>query len=111
MSATRKMQREEKKEAQKAAKKANRNVTKWLKGVLDKGTQFADEKHKEAVAMAKANRMNDFMELCGVNRYEDIDWENPHVKILCLGCDPVNVRFFTNPKLRQRVYDKMDPET
>ena len=41
-------QLEEQKEAKKAAKKANGRISQWLKGVLDKGTQFADEKHKEA---------------------------------------------------------------
>jgi len=111
MSAARKMQREEQKEAKKAAKKANSRISQWLKGVLDKGTQFADEKHKEAVALAKANRMQDFMEICQVNRPEDIDWDDPHIKILCLECDPVNMRCLANPKLRQRVYDMMDAET
>ena len=111
MSITGKMRREQEKEYKEEGKEANRRVTGWFKKVMESGRDYADEQHEKVVAMARANRLNDFMEICGVGEPSQIDYDNPHVKILWLECDPVNVRMLTNPKYRQKVYDKMDPET
>lgn len=101
----------EKKQAEEAQRTAHRSISEWVRGVLDRGTEFADQKHEEAVALARHNRMNDFMEMCGVGEPELIDYENPHVRINWLMCDPVNVRLVQNPKTRDRVYAQMDPAT
>jgi len=107
----RKEQREQKKQADRAGKQANRTITGWVNGVLDKGTAFVDQKHDEAVALARYNRQQDFMEMCGVGEPSEIDYDNPHVRINWLLCDPVNVRLAQNPKLRYRFYEQMDEAT
>lgn len=111
MSIMGKMKKEQEKEYKEEGKKANKRVTEWFRGVMKSGREFADEKHEEAVALARANRINDFMEICGVGEPSQIDYDNPHVRILWLECDPVNMRMLTNPKLRHIVYEKMDAET
>lgn len=109
---TRKKRRQSEQEmADEANRTTKKEVDGWFKRVLDRGSEWADEKHRQVVNQAVYDRRFDFMEICGVGEYEAIDWENPHVKILKLACDPVNMRLFANPKLRSKVYDKMDPET
>lgn len=103
--------KQEKEEIKKAQKETNRLVSGWLKKKLEYGNQWNDEKYKEYVALARASRQQDFMEICGVGDPANIDYDNPHVKILWLMCDPVNQRFAHNPKLRDRLYEQMDAET
>lgn len=111
MSITGKMKREQEKEYKEEGKEANRRVTGWFKKVIESGREYADEKHEQTVNMARADRLYDFMEICGVGEPSQIDYNNPHVKILWLECDPVIMRMLTNPKYRQKVYDMMDEET
>lgn len=101
----------EKEQARETQKETNKKISGWVRKILDKGTEWADEQHEKTVMQAEASRYMDFMEICGVSDPADIDWDNPHVKIVKLTCDPVNIRFLANPKQRYRVYEKMDPET
>lgn len=104
----RKAEQEQADEANKATKK---EVDGWFRKLCDSAEEYADEQHRKIVLKAVYDMRFDFMEICGVGEYEQIDWDDPHVKILKLTCDPVNMRYFTNPKYRQKVYDKMDPDT
>lgn len=104
----RKSDQETAEEANKATKK---QVDSWFRKLCDKGEEFADEQHERMVTKAVYDMRFDFMEICGVGEWSEIDWENPHVKILKLTCDPVNMRYFTNPKYRHKVYEKMDADT
>lgn len=104
----RKAEQEQAEEANKATKK---EVDGWFRKLCDSAEEYADEKHRKQVMMAEYDRRFDFMEICGVGEYEQIDWDNPHVKILKLTCDPVNMRYFANPKYRHKVYEKMDADT
>lgn len=107
----RKYTNSEKEQAREANKKTKKQIDTWFKMKLQKGQEFADAKHAEAVAMIRANRMNDFMEMCGVGEPADIDYDNPHVKINWLLCDPVNIRLVTNHKLRPKFYALLDEKT
>lgn len=88
-----------------------RYVNGWLREILRKGGEYADDKHREHVAAARARILPDLMEICGVGEPSQVDYDNPHVKILMLNCDPVNQMMLKNPRLRHTVYEKMDPET
>ena len=107
----RKKRQSEREQADEANRATKKQVDSWFRKILKSGEQWADDKHRQQVMQAEYDRRFDFMEICGVGQYEDIDWDNPHVKITKLTCDPVNLRFFANPKLRYKVYEKMDPET
>lgn len=107
----RKYTNDERKQAKEANKQTKKQVDSWFKAKLQKGQEYADAKHAEAVAMIRANRMYDFCEMCGVGDPANIDYDNPHVKINWLLCDPVNLRMVTNPKHRQKFYDLLDEET
>lgn len=105
------MHETEKDRVEKQQKETERMISGWFQKCIRTGQEWADEKHKEHVASARAQLYPDFMEACGVTRVEDIDYDNPHVKIGWLLADPVNQRLAHNPRLRQRFYDKMDEAT
>lgn len=101
----------EKETAAEAEKETRRLITGWFKKCMQTGQEWADEKHREHTAAARAQLQPDLMEICGVGDPANIDYDNPHVKILWLMADPVNQRLAHNPKLREKLYDKMDDET
>ena len=103
--------KKQKEQADEAQKETNRLVSGWLRKCIESGQEWADEKHRQHVALARSQITNDLMEICEVGDPANIDYNNPHVKIQLLMCDPVNQRLAHNPKLRQRLYDKMDDET
>lgn len=112
MGIMRKMKRnEEKEQADQISKETKKNVGEWVRKVIQSGKDYADDKHREHVAQAQYRIQSDLMEVCGVGEPSQIDYDNPHVKILLLNCDPVNQRLLVNPKLRHIVYEKMDAET
>ena len=109
------IRKQKRKADQEAAEDANKATKKevdgWFRKLVDSAEEYADEKHRKMVLKAIYDCRFDFMEICGVGEYSQIDWDNPHVKILKLTCDPVNMRYFTNPKYRYKVYEKMDENT
>lgn len=107
----RKYTKDETEQARQANKVTKKQIDTWFRNKLQKGQEYADAKHAEAVAMIRANRMYDFMEMCGVGEPEQIDYDNPHVKINWLLCDPVNLRMVTNPKHRDKFYAMLDEAT
>lgn len=103
--------RREKELADEVQKEQTRLINGWFRKVLQTGEEWADEQHEKHVTMARANSQGLMMEACGVSDPANIDYDNPHVKIIWLMCDPVNQRLAHNPKLRTKLYDKMDEET
>lgn len=101
----------EKEQADQVEKETKRLIGRWFAKCIKTGQEWADEKHKEHVAMARANLQPDLMEICGVGDPANIDYDNPHVKLELLMADPVNQRLAHNPRFRDRLYEKMDPET
>lgn len=105
---TEEIQAEQVEEANKENKK---RMAAWER-ILDKKRElgeklydFADEKHSEMVASVRLSRMDDFREICGS---EEIDYDNPHVRILWIFCDPMLNRWVTNPRKRDTVYDELN---
>lgn len=76
------------------------------------GSKKINRAHDEVNYRVRAKYINRWMELSGVDRPEEIDYNEPHVAIEWLLCDPVNLKLIRsrNPKDRQRVYDLMTPE-
>lgn len=96
--------------AKEVNKEQTRLINGWFRRCMEKGSEWADDKHREHVALARNNLTPDLMEICGVGEPSQIDHDNVHVKILWLMADPVNQRLAHNPRYRQRLYDKMDDE-
>ena len=107
----RKYTRDEKLQADQVNKSTRKLFRTWFKNKLEKGEEYADAKHAEYVAMVRASRMHDFMEMCGVGEPEQIDYDNPHVRINWLLCDPTNIMAVVNPKSRHRFYELLDEKT
>lgn len=103
--------KKEKEQADEVQKETTRLINGWFRKCMQSGQEWADEKHKEHVAAARANIRFDLMEMCGVGQPEDIDYDNPHVKIAWMMADPVNQRLAHNPRLREKLYAKMDEPT
>lgn len=112
MGIIRKMKRTaEQEEAARVERESKKQFGQWFREVLKSGRDFADDKHREFVAGARAKILPDLMEICGVAEPSQIDYDNPHVKILLLNCDPVNQMMLKNFRTRQKVYNKMDEDT
>lgn len=105
---TEQIQAEQVEEANKENKK---RMAAWER-ILDKKRElgerfydFADERHRDMTAAARLSRMDDFREICGS---ENIDYDNPHVRIIWIFCDPILNRWVTNPRKRDRVYEQLN---
>lgn len=62
------------------------------------------------VAQIRAHYLNDWMEICGVTRVEDIDYDNPHVHIQWLLCDPYWQRAIKKPKGKAEFFEQLTEE-
>ena len=102
------LQKEQVEEANKENKKrmgAWERILDRKRALGDKLYDFADERHRDMVASVRLSRMDDFREICGS---EEIDYDNPHVRILWIFCDPMMNRWVTNPRKRDRVYEELN---
>ena len=98
-------------QGEEAAKENKKRMTAWER-ILDAKYRlgerlydFADERHRDMVASVRLSRTDDFREICGS---EEVDYDNPHVRILWIMCDPMMERWITNPRKRDRVYAEFD---
>lgn len=93
------------------AKKITKQVNDWCKNAKTKSDDWIDEKHAEIVNQVRYQNLTTYMEICGVDTPDRIDYNNPHVKIMDILADPVNLKWLWNPKTRHKVYELMDEET
>lgn len=88
-----------------------RQINQWCKDAKNKGSEWADEKHTEVVNQVRYQNLARYMDVCGVDTPDRIDWDNPHVKIMEILSDPINLSRLWSKNDRQKVYDLMDEET
>lgn len=93
------------------AKKITKQVNDWCKNAKTKGSEWVDNKHDDIVNQVKWNNLPTYMEICKVDTPDQIDYSNPHVQILEILSDPINLKKLWSDKTRQEVYDLMDEET
>lgn len=62
------------------------------------------------VAQIRAHYLKDWMEICKVDRPEDIDYQNPHVHIQWLLCDPYWQRAIKKPKGKAEFLEQLTEE-
>ena len=96
----------EKEQAKEVNRESKKTIDGWFRRWKESGQRWADDLHWRKVRHAQSLRIPYFMELCEVNRAEDIDWNHPGVKVGMLICDPVIIRRIQNPKTRAQVYDE-----
>lgn len=97
-------------------------MSKIKEGALKKAYQkFATEMMNGRISMAVRLQIqsmmdqkfiDDYMNICGVDSPDLIDWSNPHVAIMHLLNDPLNNHIIMHgtPEQKQSVYDQMTPE-
>lgn len=88
--------------------RVKKKITEFKKGGSDK---IADA-HDRVSFNVRAKYLERWMEISGADSPEGIDYNEPHIAIEFLLCDPVNLKLIRskNIKDRQRVYDLMTSE-
>lgn len=71
-----------------------------------------DKMHDDVSFRVRANYLSQWCEYCGVQNPQDIDYNEPHVAIEYLLCDPVNIKLLRskNDADKQLVYSQMTEE-
>lgn len=77
----------------------------WERGKIDK-------MHDDVSFNIRARYLGQWCEYCGVDNPNDIDYNEPHVAIEYLLCDPVNIKLIRskNKDDKQLVYSQMTEE-
>lgn len=83
----------------------------WCKNAKNQTNEWKEEKHQQVVNQVRYQNLTTYMEICGVDTPDRIDYDNPHVKIMEILSDPINLKKLWSPRTRQEVYDLMDKET
>lgn len=94
-----------------SAKKIEKKLTDWCKDAKSKSGEWADSKHTEIINQVRYHNLQAYMEVCGVDTPDRIDYDNPHVKVMEILSDPVNLKWLWSEKTRHKVYELMDNET
>lgn len=71
-----------------------------------------DDLHDNVSLQVRAKFLDDWCEICGVDDPKDIDYNEPHVAIEFLLCDPVNIKLLRSKRIedKQMVYSQMTEE-
>ena len=83
-----------------------------IKAMKEMGRDRIDRMHDDVSFQVRAKYLGQWCEYCGVDNPNDIDYNEPHVAIEWLLCDPVNIKLIRSKKKedKQIVYDQMTPE-
>ena len=80
-------------------------IKEWERGKVEK-------MHDDVSFSVRAKYLAQWCEYCGVDNPNDIDYNEPHVAIEYLLCDPVNIKLIRSKKQddKQLVYSQMTEE-
>lgn len=82
------------------------------KAVKQLGKDKLNQMNDNVTIQVRAKFMDAWMDYCGVDDPMDIDYNEPHVAIEFLLCDPVNIKLIRSKKMedKQKVYDQFTDE-
>ena len=93
-------------ENEKLIKKVKRKV----KDFQNSSKEKIDMQHEKVVYQVRQNYIVRWCEICGTDNPAEIDYNEPHVFIEHLLCDPVNLHKLRDKKTRHEIYEMMPPE-
>lgn len=92
------------------SERLTKKIKRKLKDFQNASNDKINDQHEKVVFQVRANYLQRWCEICGTDNPAEIDYNEPHVFIEHLLCDPVNMHKLRNAKTRQEVYDLMPPE-